>query len=297
VALHDPHKELKAFKPAHKFFVGIDSDGCAFDTMEPKHKECFCPVTVWKWDLASVSKYAREAWDFVNLYSTLRGCNRFHALRHVMDLLRERPEVQRRGVRIPKLADLAAWTQRETALGNPALEAEVRKTANAELARCLDWSKTINETVAKIVRNVPPFPGVRESLELLSGKADLIVVSATPAEALEREWEEHDVARHMSVIAGQEMGSKTDHLRVAAAGKYPPERILMIGDALGDLRAAQANQALFYPVNPGHEEESWDRFVREAGPKFLAGEYTKEYEASLLAEFNKLLPATPPWQH
>ena len=296
MALHDPHKELKAFKPAHKFFVGIDSDGCAFDTMEPKHKECFCPVTVWKWDLASASKYAREAWDFVNLYSTLRGCNRFHALQHVMDLLRERGEVQRRGVRIPQLADLAAWTKRETALGNPALEAEVRKTGNAELARCLDWSKTINEMVARIVRNVPPFPGVRESLELLSGKADLIVVSATPAEALEREWEEHDVARHMSVIAGQEMGSKTDHLRVATAGKYPPERILMIGDAPGDLRAAQANQALFYPVNPGHEEESWDRFVREAGPKFLAGDYTKEYEARLLAEFNKLLPATPPWK-
>ncbi len=295
-ALHDPHKELKAFRPAHKFFVGIDSDGCAFDTMEPKHKECFCPVTVWKWDLASVSKYAREAWDFVNLYSTLRGCNRFHALQHVMDLLRERREVKRRGVRIPELKDLAAWTKRETALGNPALEAEVKKTANAELARCLDWSKTINETVARIVRNVPPFPGVRESLELLSGKADLIVVSATPGEALEREWEEHGIARYVSVIAGQEMGSKTDHLRLAAAGKYPPERILMIGDAPGDLAAARANKALFYPVNPGHEEESWDRFVREAGPKFLAGDYTKEYEANLLAEFDKLLPAAPPWK-
>ena len=296
MAPHDPHKELKSFKPAQKSFVGIDSDGCAFDTMEPKHKECFCPVTVWKWDLASVSKYAREAWDFVNLYSTLRGCNRFHALQHMMDLLRERAEVKRRGVAIPELQALAAWTQRETALGNPALEAEVKKTANEELARCLDWSKTINRMVADIVRNVPPFPGVRESLELLAGKADMIVVSATPGEALEREWEEHGIARYVSVIAGQEMGSKTDHLRLAAAGKYPPERILMIGDAPGDLKAARANGALFYPVNPGHEEESWDRFVREAGPKFLAGQYSKEYEARLLAEFDKLLPATPPWK-
>ena len=296
MALHDPHKELKAFKPTQKFFVGIDSDGCAFDTMEPKHKECFCPVTVWKWDLASVSKYAREAWDFVNLYSTLRGCNRFHALQHVMNLLRERPEVKRRGVRIPELKALAAWTKHETALGNPALEAEVKKTGNEELARCLDWSKTINETVARVVRNVPPFPGVRESLELLSGKADMIVVSATPGEALEREWEEHGLARYVSVIAGQEMGSKADHLRIAAARKYPPERLLMIGDAPGDLKAARANHAMFYPINPGCEEQSWDRFVREAGPKFLAGEYTKAYEASLLAEFDKLLPETPPWK-
>ena len=25
------------------FFIGIDSDGCVFDTMEVKHKECFIP--------------------------------------------------------------------------------------------------------------------------------------------------------------------------------------------------------------------------------------------------------------
>ena len=29
--------------PKHDFLVGIDSDGCAFDTMEVKHKECFIP--------------------------------------------------------------------------------------------------------------------------------------------------------------------------------------------------------------------------------------------------------------
>ena len=27
----DPAKPLKDFKPKYKFFVGIDSDGCAFD--------------------------------------------------------------------------------------------------------------------------------------------------------------------------------------------------------------------------------------------------------------------------
>ena len=204
----DPHVKLKAFQPTCECFVGIDSDGCAFDTMEPKHKECFCPVTVWKWDLASVSKYAREAWDFVNLYSKLRGCNRFHALQHVMNLLRDRREVQERGVAIPELKALAAWTKRESALGNPALEAEVQKTNNEELARCLRWSKEINAAVARIVKGVPPLPGVRESLELLAGKADMIVVSATPGVALEREWRAHGIADHMSVIACQEMGSK-----------------------------------------------------------------------------------------
>lgn len=68
------------FTPKHAYLVGIDSDGCAFDTMELKHKECFIPNTIHYWGLQGVSKYAREAAEFVNLYSKSRGVNRFPAL-------------------------------------------------------------------------------------------------------------------------------------------------------------------------------------------------------------------------
>ena len=95
---------LQGFESSRDFFVGIDSDGCAFDSMELKHKECFCPNTINYFELQAVSKYAREAWDFVNLYSRTRGCNRFLALLYVLEHLRQRPEVQRRGVKIMKLA-------------------------------------------------------------------------------------------------------------------------------------------------------------------------------------------------
>ena len=61
--------------PTKEFFVGVDSDGCAFDTMELKHKECFIPNTIKYYNLQSVSKYAREAAEFVNLYSKSRGIN------------------------------------------------------------------------------------------------------------------------------------------------------------------------------------------------------------------------------
>ena len=88
--MSDAQAPLRDLKPEHKFFVGVDSAGCAFDTMEPKHKECFCPAFIWKFNLAAVSKYAREAWDFVNLYSRMRGCNRFHAVGYVLDILRDR---------------------------------------------------------------------------------------------------------------------------------------------------------------------------------------------------------------
>jgi hypothetical protein len=70
----------------------------------------------------------------------------------------------------------------------------------------------------------------------------------------------------------------------------------MIGDAPGDLDAARGNDALFFPVNPGAEEKSWERFYREALPRFFAGTYGGAYEAALIAEFEALLPDTPPWK-
>jgi hypothetical protein len=76
----NPHKILDDLKPAKEFFIGIDSDGCVFDTMEIKQKECFCPAFIKHFDLQKISKYARETWEFVNLYSTTRGCNRFLAV-------------------------------------------------------------------------------------------------------------------------------------------------------------------------------------------------------------------------
>ena len=87
--MSDPREQLTSFKPEQSFFVGIDSDGCVFDSMEIKHKECFIPNTIKHWGLQCVSKYAREAAEFVNLYSKDRGINRWPALTKVFDLLRQ----------------------------------------------------------------------------------------------------------------------------------------------------------------------------------------------------------------
>ena len=86
--------------PKHDFFVGIDSDGCAFDSMELKHKECFIPNIINYYNLQAISKYAREAAEFVNLYSKSRGINRFPALIETLDWLARRPEVAARGIKI-----------------------------------------------------------------------------------------------------------------------------------------------------------------------------------------------------
>jgi phosphoglycolate phosphatase-like HAD superfamily hydrolase len=295
-SLVDPFETLRAFKPSKPFFVGIDSDGCAFDTMEIKHRECFIPNIINYWDLQAVSKYAREAAEFVNLYSKWRGINRFPALVMVFDLLQERPQVQRRGVQMPRVDSLRQWIKQETKLGNPALADKVKATGDPVLKRALEWSKAVNADVAKIVRGVPPFPFVRESLEKLFPLADVIVVSATPQEALQREWEEHGIARYARLICGQEMGSKAEHLQYAAGGKYAPGHVLMIGDAPGDCQAAKSNHAAFYPIIPGQEEAWWERFVKQDADRFLTGRYGPAYEEGLAREFDAHLPAVPPWK-
>lgn len=101
--------------------------------MEIKHKECFIPNFIKYMGLQPVSKYAREACEFVNLYSKWRGANRFPAYLKVLELLKERPEVQARNAKIPELKGLREWVKRETKLGNPTLRAEVEKTHDPDL--------------------------------------------------------------------------------------------------------------------------------------------------------------------
>jgi phosphoglycolate phosphatase-like HAD superfamily hydrolase len=281
------------FDPQQEFLVGIDSDGCAFDTMEVKHKECFIPNTINYYELQGVSKFAREAAEFVNLYSKSRGINRFPALIETLDWLDRRPEVRRRGVRIKKPSGLIKWANTETKLANPALSKAVEATGDPDLKQALAWSKAVNESVAQIVRGVPPFPFVRECLEKFAGRADLLVVSATPNEALHREWEEHNLHGHVRAICGQEIGTKKETLSVAR--HYKAGRVLMIGDAPGDHSAAIANKALFFPINPGAEDESWRRLYEEGIDRFLSGTFAGEYQDELLAEFHTYLPDRPPW--
>ncbi|MFA5028067.1 MAG: HAD hydrolase-like protein [Candidatus Methylomirabilota bacterium] len=289
-------RPLAEMQPQHPFFVGIDSDGCAFDSMEIKHKECFCPNTIKWWDLQAVSKYAREAAEFVNLYSKWRGINRWPALTMVFDLLRERLEVFARGVAITEAKAVRAFMKSGQPLSDAGLQAYMAEHPDPELDKAWGWTRAVNASIADMVHGVPPFPYMRESLQTMQGQADIVVVSATPTEALVREWQEHDIARYARLIAGQEMGGKKQHLALAAKGKYPPDHILMVGDAPGDLEAARANGVLFFPINPGKEEKSWERFYREGLSRFAAGTYAGDYEADLIAEFDTYLPSVPPWK-
>jgi phosphoglycolate phosphatase-like HAD superfamily hydrolase len=300
--MSDAAAALKEFKVTSSFFVGIDSDGCVFDTMGIKQRECFCPWTVACFGLQPVAEAARECRVFADLFSKTRGANRHKTLKRILsELLPNHPHVKQRGFKVPQLPHYFAWVDDpKSILSNDglkkAIEAAKDPVVKKELEQGLDWSKKVNQAVTDIVKGIPPFPFVRESLEKIQPMADVIVVSATPGEALVREWEEHDIAKYVAVIAGQEMGTKAEHLEYATKGRYNKDHVLMVGDAPGDLKAAKANEALFYPIVPGKETESWKRFLKEAFDRFLKGQFAGVYEQKLITEFENSLPGKPPWE-
>ena len=101
------------------------------------------------------------------------------------------------------------------------------------------------ERPADIVYDVPPSLYVHEILEAPKDKAGMFVISATPVGAVTGEWDEHSIAQYTHVIAGKELGKKEFHIELAAKGKYPFERILMIGNAPEDMKASRTNDVLF----------------------------------------------------
>ena len=294
---NSPNRILEELQPEKDFFIGIDSDGCVFDTMEIKHKECFIPNIIKYWNLQAVSKYTRDSAEFVNLYSRWRGINRFPALVMSLDLLRDWGDVQKRNVSIPELPEIRAFIDSGRPLSNPSLDEYIaEKGETEELMQAREWSHAVNRTVDDMVSGIPPFPFVVESLEKMKDLADMLVVSATPGDALNKEWSENKIDHYVRVIAGQEMGSKKEHLALAAVNKYKNDRILMVGDAPGDMKAAKANNVLFYPIMPGEEDVSWQRFYEEAADVFMSGNYAGSYEEKLISEFLEHLPETPPWK-
>jgi phosphoglycolate phosphatase-like HAD superfamily hydrolase len=247
------------------------------------------------WRLEALEKPLRQAAEFVNLASKWRGQNRFPNLLRTFELLAEMPGVRESRVALPKLDALRAYCASGLPLGNPSLAAEAERTGDPELRRLLDWSLAINRDIDARMRPVAPFAWALRSLRKVAARSDAIVVSQTPEEALVKEWRLHDIDAFVRVIAGQELGTKTEHLRQTAGGKYAPGRILMVGDAPGDAQAAKAAGALFYPILPNHEDDAWRRFHDEAYERFLAGTYAGAYERALVEAFDASLPDTPPW--
>jgi phosphoglycolate phosphatase-like HAD superfamily hydrolase len=282
--------DLVHFKPGHDVLVAIDSDGCVFDSMTIKQR-IFHTGIIKFWGLESAESEFRQVAEWVALFSPWRGLNRFELLLKIFQCLEQYfPTIGKKVDRRP----LEAFVESGVPLSAAELAKRIDQAGDPELKRALDWSRAVSKEIAA-VRQMPVFSEVLPSLEQIRLAADAIVVSQTDESALVHEWRNAELVRFIDVIAGAELGSKIESLSTAMKGRYAPERTLMVGDAPGDLETARATGSLFFPIVPGDEPASWVELRGEALLRLLNGTFDGDYEAGLIARFNKVLSIVPPW--
>lgn len=274
---------LVDFHKKHHVLVCVDSDGCAMDTMDVKHIECFGPKIVDVFGLEKIEEPFLRLWNELNLYSMTRGINRFKGLVLSFDVAYERR------MDVTPFKALKKWTEETTELSNRALEQAYKDTGEEELRLGLLWSEKVNEAIGQLADVDQPFVGVKAGLEAMSQEADVAIVSSANTTAVLEEWTRHGLSEYVDVLLGQEAGSKAKCIHDLLGFNYREHQVVMVGDAPGDLDAAKKNGVFFYPIIVGKEEMSWNRLRQEAFPRLLAGAFDETYQEMLIREFHQAL--------
>lgn len=290
-------QSLAELKPAHRFAICFDSDGCVFDVMTVKHQQAFGPAWVEKFGLHHVRDAALEVWDFVNLFSKTRGTNRFRALKLALDVMATHPAMCEGSTDLPEMPELNRWVNREKKLGEPSLKQAIEETGSDDLKQVLDWHHEVNRRVSEMKTEGTLFAGAADGVMAAAKEADIFVVSNAPHATLQHEWGQAGLAGHTRFILGQEFGPKESQLDAVIANRYDSEDVLMVGDAPGDATAAAKANCWFYPILPGKEPESWRVFLDEALPRLVEARFDEGYQQSLFDAFGQALPESPPWQN
>lgn len=265
-----------------KFLVCVDSDGCAMDTMDMKHKNCFGPQMVKFWGLENHKKEVLDIWNKINLYSETRGTNRFPGLELTLKACREKGFLQE------DFSPLTKWLETASGFSNGTLKAALDEEKNPLLEKVLLWSENVNAAIKKLPPS-HPFDGVKETLEYMGKYADLAVVSSANREAVEGEWTRHGMIGLVKEVMAQDSGSKAACIGKLLEEGYEKDCVMMIGDAPGDRKAAEKNGVLFYPVVIRREEECWKKLKKEAFVRFMDGTYKGSFQDGLLNQFHEAL--------
>lgn len=268
------------YRRRHDYLICIDSDGCAMNTMEIKHRKSLAPCMVYEWDLGEYRDAIMRRWREISLYSMDRGINRFEALAKIL------VDVNENYKRVEDLDSLLNWVKTSKELSTDSLRREVERTGSPALKKALEWSELVNGSLKMISeKNKKPFEGVREALEAAEQFADIVIVTAANRTEIVEEWEYYDLLKHVGLVLTQETGSKEYCIGKLLEYGYQKDHAMMVGDSPIDQRAAKAEKVFFYPIMVWKEKESWEEFRNHALDKFREGTFAGEYQAEVEKEF------------
>ncbi len=272
--------ELKDFAKRKDYLVCVDSDGCAMDTMDIKHFKCFGPCMVDEWGLKAFEEQILTRWNEINLYSLTRGINRFKGLALALS------EINERFTKIDGIEILCEWAESAKELSNGALEREITQKNATVLKKALSWSKAVNAKINALPEeDKRAYEGVKEALTFAHGFCDIAVVSSANLDAVIEEWEKRELLRCVDIVLAQNAGSKAYCISELLKKGYDRDKVLMCGDAPGDLDASVKNGVSFFPILVKKEKESWLEFTREGVLRLCKGQYAGEYQEKKKREF------------
>lgn len=254
---------FESFQRKKEYLICIDSDGCAMDTMDIKHFQCFGPCMVREWGLEQWEDALLERWNEVNLYSMTRGINRFKALAIVLH------EASGKYRSIDGIDAFVRWCETAPELSGEALSKMKTVEANVCFQKALSWSKAVNAAIERLPEEAKkPYDGVAEGIRAAHEKADIAIVSSANKQAVVEEWERCGLLPFTDIVLTQTEGSKAYCISRLLEAGYERDHVLMIGDAPGDHQAAGQNGVCYYPILVKREAQSWRQFREEALERF-----------------------------
>ena len=273
--------ELQNYQKKNKFLVCVDSDGCAIDSMDIKHINCFGPRMVDEWNLHEWAKPILDRWNDINLYTLTRGINRFKGL--IMAL----KEIDAQYIKIEDLDSLDKWVSITNELSNNALTKAIEENPESIcLKKALSWSNAVNASIKKLPQEkVLPYEMVKEALIFAHERADIAIVSSANLGAVMEEWERHELLPHVDIVLAQNAGTKAYCIQELLKKGYDKKNVVMCGDAPGDLEAAKVNGVFYYPIKVRHEKESWIEFIEKGFNHLVNGTYDGGYQEEKIREF------------
>lgn len=271
---------LDTYMKKHDYLICVDSDGCAMDTMDIKHFRCFGPCMVEEWGLEQWAEPILSRWNDINLYTMTRGINRFKGLAMALR------EIDEQYTKIAGITELEQWVENAPALSNEGVKAAIEAGGGEVLAKALSWSIKVNEGINALPFEVKkPFEGVLEGLRYAHGVADIAIVSSANLQAVEEEWALYGLLDYVDILLAQNVGSKAFCIQELLRKGYDKDKVLMTGDAPGDLEAAKSNSVFYYPILVKHEAESWAEFRETAVDSLTSGGYGGAYQSEKIEAF------------
>ncbi len=272
---------LTDFVKTKDYLICVDSDGCAMDTMDIKHFRCFGPCMVKEWGLEKWEDEILYSWNQVNLYTMTRGINRFLGLKTAL------VEINEKYTTIEDLDTYLSWVENSNELSNEALKKAISQNPDSvSLKKALSWSEAVNTSIKALPEEeIKPFEMAREALEFAHKYADVAIVSSANLGAVLEEWEKHGLLQHTDIVMAQDSGSKAFCIGELLKKGYDRDKVLMCGDAVGDMKAAKGNDVHYFPILVKHEKNSWQEFIDSAVVRLTEGTYGGEYEEARISAF------------